>query len=128
MSKKVRCMMCGWKGTARQRPAHVARRHYLAPLPRLTKPGPAREVRNEVILREAHPRSEGGAGGAHPGEFLLDALRDGLGYTGGAQGVPPWAGLRGVATPAGPFLYPTSVLYTLCTRYANALYCLCTDN
>src|SRR5215211_441104 len=38
-----------------------------------------------------------------------------------------WTGLRGVPSPAGPFLYPTPSLYRLCTIYANALYYLCTD-
>lgn len=38
-----------------------------------------------------------------------------------------WAGLWGVSAPAGPFLYPTNRVYTLCTRYANSLYYVCTD-
>jgi hypothetical protein len=42
---------------------------------------PTREVGDEDVLGAGYARREHGAGGAYPGEFLLDALRDGLDYT-----------------------------------------------
>jgi len=39
---------------------------------------PAGEVGNEDVLGAGYARGEGGTGGAHSGEFLLDAGRDGL--------------------------------------------------
>jgi hypothetical protein len=37
-----------------------------------------------------------------------------------------WAGSRGVATLAGPFLYLTLLLYMSCTIFENSIHYVCT--
>ena len=89
---------------------------------------PAGQVRDDDVLGAGYARGESGAGGSHSGEFLLDAPRDGLDYTGGVHscllsGCGPGSGE--VVLPRGRFFIRHWYSTCFCFRFQPFLLHFC---